>query len=758
MNIYYSDKKDGTLKSMDFEARTIPFNPDFGPKFVVDGENVRLNGENGRYCGSIGDVFFCLEYKAFDEYCVITAKIKNLGKKAFRPCCLELPLGIDTYMGEYPERNEKVFPTMLRCEKTHFYGYFSKPNGEITAVACPDAIKAYNLKYNEIRPEIYGHRIHTASLILMGSMKLPERYPSGFSSLDAWEELVRDIFFIPVPNGLSALAEKVSKICKIPIIASEKYTVSKGEKIELDVTCTEKYNVKIFDPEGSVCQGTAEKNGIYKTVVSTESGKTAEACFFCRKDWSYYLKTASQNVVKKPQHACTHAEGWYGYFSAYLCLKHFPNVDFEEKIDASFEEVLPLMFDFEKCEPLCLPERVQNTSTLISLLVDKYEANKSKNKKWLITASRFGDWLTERQTEDGAYRRKNIHYTCVIYPAKSMLELSNAEREAGMLKEAERHFESAKRAVDDLVERLDNISTEGEQTLEEGMISCSALQIALFALSLPMNERKKYIAAAEHMDKIHRSLELLMLPDCRSNGASVRFWEGQYDVMILGNFINSPHGWTAWTAYAKYYLYLLTGKIEYLKQLFNTLGSCVQLIGDNGDLRWAFALDPYIKAKRLRPDTKSPIKDGYKTVNLSEPAFLGSFEKEIIGEEYIDMISGWYRNGEQLLTGGFYGCPLFLKNETLKVDNQGGACDNDVHEIFKCVEETVLKKIFVYETAEGRLECMNGRVTLENGKALLESDEETDYVCTNFSEKRTVVFQNMIITAGSGVNIYKAHK
>lgn len=64
---------------------------------------------------------------------------------------------------------------MLRCEKTHFYGYFSKPNGEITAVACPDAIKAYTLKYNEIRPEIYGHRIHTASLILMGNMKLPER-------------------------------------------------------------------------------------------------------------------------------------------------------------------------------------------------------------------------------------------------------------------------------------------------------------------------------------------------------------------------------------------------------------------------------------------------------------------------------------------------------------------------------------------------------------------------------------------------------
>lgn len=61
MNVYCSDKKDGTLKSMDFEARTIPFNPDFGLGFAVEGENIRLNGENGRYCGSLGDVFFCLE-------------------------------------------------------------------------------------------------------------------------------------------------------------------------------------------------------------------------------------------------------------------------------------------------------------------------------------------------------------------------------------------------------------------------------------------------------------------------------------------------------------------------------------------------------------------------------------------------------------------------------------------------------------------------------------------------------------------------
>lgn len=35
------------------------------------------------------------------------------------------------------------------------------------------------------------------------------------------------------------------------------------------------------------------------------------------------------------------------------------------------------------------------------------------------------------------------------------------------------------------------------------------------------------------------------------------------------------------------------------------------------------------------------------------------------------------------------------------MDNQGGCCDNDVHEIFKCIEECVLRKAFIYENEDG---------------------------------------------------------
>ena len=126
--------------------------------------------------------------------------------------------------------------------------------------------------------------------------------------------------------------------------------------------------------------------------------------------------------------------------------------------------------------------RIQNTSGTIGMLVDRYQAH---GDIWdLQRASRLADWLiSEQQREDGAYVNRNTVYTSVIYIAKSMMELALAEREAaGQDAAAERHYLSAKRAVDQLVASQGDFETEGEMTFEDGMISCSALQIGMLAL------------------------------------------------------------------------------------------------------------------------------------------------------------------------------------------------------------------------------------------------------------------------------------
>jgi hypothetical protein len=48
------------------------------------------------------------------------------------------------------------------------------------------------------------------------------------------------------------------------------------------------------------------------------------------------------------------------------------------------------------------------------------------------------------------------------------------------------------------------------------------------------------------------------------------------------------------------------------------------------------------------------------------------------------------------------------------VDTQGGCCDNDVHEIFKCMEETVLKKAFVHQNDDSTFTTFGCNATLEN--------------------------------------------
>ena len=86
------------------------------------------------------------------------------------------------------------------------------------------------------------------------------------------------------------------------------------------------------------------------------------------------------------------------------------------------------------------------------------------------------------------------------------------------------------------------------------------------------------------------------------NGATLRFWEAQYDVLIgrSRNMMDSPHGWSAWLIPALWYQYLLTGEEEWLRKTMNIMGSCAQVIDSRtGQLRWAFVPDPYREVTML---------------------------------------------------------------------------------------------------------------------------------------------------------------
>lgn len=671
--------------------------------------------------------------------------VKNNSQSDFSPESFGLDLGIDTYLESYPQWNEKFFPTFFRCEKTHFYGYFMSPNGEILGVFAKQPVASYLFDYNK-EPGSWGHRINFAGLVFFNSQPLPEHHSQNFTCLKAGETSEWEIFFErfgSLEDYIKALTEKYS----MPYFNSEKFTLAIGEELKPSVICKGEYKLSITAPDGTDFKGgTVGTLGLYKAEIESACGFKATAHWFCRESWEWYMKNARKEVILKPPHATTHCESWYGFYTGFLAEKHYPDTEPDNTVQAMFDEIMPYAFNFHNCRPKLITERIQNVSTIIGVLTDRYECNPKKYPESLMQASKFADWLITRQRSDGGYYRDNTHYTCVIYPAKSMLELVSAEEKASETNEyykkaAKRHFESASRAIEDLVERLEDIGTEGEHTLEDGMISCSCLQIACYALLLPENKRKKYIDAAEHMLKVHRCLEHQISPDCRVRGTTVRYWEAQYDVMLRRNFITSPHGWSAWLMYALYYLYLLTGKEEYLTQFMDGMGACAQLLNLNGDLKWAFVVDPYAYAdQQLVPDKSQPIHDAYRSVKTEEPAYRGKFKESVVGEEYVDMISGWYRTSRtQKVTGGFYTCPLFLADgETIRVDRQGGCCDNDVHEIFKCMEETVLKKAFLLERDDGSLLCYNCKAERKADTVEVISLEEISFLHVNLKNPANI--------------------
>jgi hypothetical protein len=322
----------------------------------------------------------------------------------------------------------------------------------------------------------------------------------------------------------------------------------------------------------------------------------------------------------------------------------------------------------------------------------------------MILAQKLSDFLIDHcQHTDGSFRNgEGIHYTSVLYIAKSIIELWQVEKMYGEKEYLQnKHFDAAKRATDELVRNLDNIGTEGEHTFEDGMISCSVAQIALMALYLRAEERNKYIRAAQALLQKHRCLERMGSHDANSRNTTIRFWEAQYDILCPYNMISSPHGWSAWKTYGTWYLYLLTGDVDYLIDTMETLGSCATLMDWKGELHWAYIVDPQIEGALW-----SQGSDGQ-----------GFLKPKIFGQCQLEMISGWYRANPGEPSFGYLG-----EYEGFFTD-QGGCCDNDVHEIFKAIGEVALCYAYVYEK-EGILNAYNAVFMVEEGVLCVTPNEK----------------------------------
>jgi hypothetical protein len=93
--------------------------------------------------------------------------------------------GIPVYYGESEgvsyQITYKVSDGALRCEPTHFWGYFITPLGKILGISCKDPVGSYSTDY---QVSLYSHYIYTASLVLLQKPPVPDHHP-GYQPLAA---------------------------------------------------------------------------------------------------------------------------------------------------------------------------------------------------------------------------------------------------------------------------------------------------------------------------------------------------------------------------------------------------------------------------------------------------------------------------------------------------------------------------------------------------------------------------------------------
>ncbi len=118
------------MGSSEYKSREIYENKD--PMLVIlekGGEETVIAFSGNQLAGEHRGLCYALQKEERADCTVVQLRIRNGRAQAFTPDCLELTLGVNTYMAEHPERNDVYFPTMLRCEKTRFHGYFMTPKG-----------------------------------------------------------------------------------------------------------------------------------------------------------------------------------------------------------------------------------------------------------------------------------------------------------------------------------------------------------------------------------------------------------------------------------------------------------------------------------------------------------------------------------------------------------------------------------------------------------------------------------------------------
>ncbi|MCX5647663.1 MAG: hypothetical protein NTX40_00980, partial [Planctomycetota bacterium] len=245
-------RNDGSLRDLKVRYadgwQTVEFRQDQfrGPGF---GRSIRLERdpcETISFSGKNDDVRYRLAYAIADRQLQVTATVINSGKKPFAPERLPLVLGIDSFMDSYPRWNSLCFPTLIRREPSHLWGYMMTPHGRIFGIASPDPVGSYTCKYLR---QMYAHHIYTISLDLLQKPPVPGHHPT-YAPLAPSKQRTWTVNLIPVET-LDAVKSKLAASARAPMLDLYRYSLEPGQPAEMSVFSFSPVTAIVVTPAGT---------------------------------------------------------------------------------------------------------------------------------------------------------------------------------------------------------------------------------------------------------------------------------------------------------------------------------------------------------------------------------------------------------------------------------------------------------------------------------------------------------------------------
>ncbi len=237
-------KHEGTWEQVEFCR-----GPFAGPAWA-DAKLQSVAGSRTSFAGTADGIRYSLRYALEGGRLAIMAGMKNERASAYTPKAARLVLGINCEMLSYPTWNDRYFPTLLRCEKTHFWGYFMTPRGRILTIGSPDPVASYTLNYEKSSWGDGGHLINTCSLDLMHALPLPARHPQHLVSLKAGEMRTWTIYLQPL-GSLDEIKPALAASLSAPMIEADRYTLAAGENSRLTVWAKQPVTMTVVAEDGS---------------------------------------------------------------------------------------------------------------------------------------------------------------------------------------------------------------------------------------------------------------------------------------------------------------------------------------------------------------------------------------------------------------------------------------------------------------------------------------------------------------------------